>query len=144
MKKSLIFFSALFVCCIVFPAVAMAIEGYPGHTWGELGWEIPRKGVGHNLTLQGWVEQGIHWVTWGDVKLNTYASLRYKWDEEKFDWNNKISPGVGVALEVFHFKQLHIRTGVEYLMDKYYKSGIEEQKIFIFSTWYGWWDLKKP
>lgn len=133
----------LIIFCITLPVSVYAVEGFPGHTWGELSWEIPKKNGGQNLTLQGWIEQGIHWVKWGDVKLNTYASLRYKWDKEKFDWNNKISPGVGVALEVFSVKQLHIRTGVEYLWERFYESGREEQKLFIYCTWYGWWDFKK-
>lgn len=143
MKRKCIFSILVLVFLLIFSSHAFAIEGYPGHTWGDLTWEIPRTGGTPNLTLEGWIEQGIHWVSWGNLKLNTYASLRYKWDEEKFDWNNKISPGVGVALELYSPKQIHVRTGIEYLWERFYVSGHEEQKVYFYVTWYGWWDLKK-
>ncbi|MEW6109165.1 MAG: hypothetical protein AB1632_08405 [Nitrospirota bacterium] len=134
-------FISVFLCLAV-PAAAHAIDGFPGSTWGELRWETPRHGQ-QNLILEGWVEQGIHWMSWNNIKLNTYAKIRYGWDSEKLDWNNSFGPGVGVALELLKPDGPHIRTGIEYIWERRYESGREIQKAIVFMNWYGWWDLKK-
>lgn len=143
MRKNLVLYVLSAFFCIGVSTAAFGIEGYPGSSWGELSWEIPKKEGDQNLLLQGWFVQGITWAKWGDVNLNTYATIRYKWDSQGFDFNNKVSPGVGVALEILHFKQFHIQTGVEYLWERFYQTGREEQKLWLYTNWYGWWDLRK-
>jgi hypothetical protein len=142
MKKCIVHLFILLLLMVI-PCKVLAVEGYPGHTWGEMYWEIPTTKGQHNLTLQGWVEQGVYWMKWDNWHLNTYATLHYKWDEEKNDWNNKISPGVGVSMELLSQKQVHLRAGVEYLWERYFESSREEQKVYVYTTWYGWWNLKK-
>jgi hypothetical protein len=143
MRKSYIFCVLLAFFCVCVTGRAFAVEGYPGSTWGELSWEIPKKGGEQNLLLEGWVAQGITWKKWGNISLSTYGTIRYKWDTEKLDWNNKFSPGIGTALEILSFKQFHIRVGAEYLWERFYESGHEEQKVWIYTDWYGWWNFKK-
>lgn len=143
MRKNCIIYVLLALFCIAVPVTASAIEGYPGSTWGQLYWEIPREGGEENVVWEGWIEQGVTLVKWDDIDLNTYATIRYKWDDQKYDWNNKFSPGVGVGLDIYSIEQFHIRFGVEYLWERYYESGHEEQKVWVYSSWYGWWDLKK-
>jgi hypothetical protein len=122
---------------------ALAIEGLRGSTWGEVRQEIPDHGE-NNLIVDTWIRQGIDWVKWGDsASLNTYATVRLKWDSEKLDWNNSVGPGVGIAIDYFTHKGLNISWGMEYLWDRFYESGRSEQKLVLYMNWYGWWDLKK-
>lgn len=134
----------LLIACLFVPDVVYSIEGFPGSTWGELRWEFPEEEAGQeNLILQGWIEQGIDWTKWGNLRLNTYATIRYKWDSEELDYNNSIGPGIGIALANIWPKGDHIKIGVEYIWDRFYKSHKTEEKAVIFMKWYGWWDLKK-
>jgi len=146
MRKSCIIYVLLALFCIAVPVTASAIEGYPGSSWGQLYWDIPTKEGKQNVVLEGWIEQGVTWVKWdkphGDILLNTYGTIRYKWDDQKYDWNNKFAPGVGVGLDIY-IDQFHMRVGAEYLWERFYESGTEQQKVWIYTDWYGWWDLKK-
>jgi hypothetical protein len=119
-----------------------AIEGLPGKTWGELRYDMPRH-MDTNTLLEGWVEQGIHWTSWKDLKLNTYVAGRYKLDSEDNDWNNSVGPAVGVALERFFPQGLAVRGGLEYYEEHFHNSGRVERKGVLYINWYGWWDLMK-
>ncbi len=130
------------VLCLIISINAFAFEGFRGSTWGELRWDIPRHG-NSDLLLDGWIRQGVDWVRWENTTLNTYATLRYKWDSEKFDWNNSIGPGVGIAIDTFTPKGFSASWGVEYLWDRFYESARTEHKVVLYMNWYGWWDLKK-
>jgi hypothetical protein len=121
---------------------ACAIEGLRGQTWGEMRQELPKDGDS-NLLLQGWIRQGVDWVKWDKVTLNTYATLRYRADSEKLDFNNSVGPGLGVALEVYCPRGVVGSLGVEYLWDRYFEADRTDQKVVLFVNWYGWWDLKK-
>ncbi|MCM2357997.1 MAG: hypothetical protein NDI77_07605 [Geobacteraceae bacterium] len=136
------------LCCIALASIllsagqAQAIEGFPGKTWGEFRYEDRLDGGGiDNTLLYGWIEQGVYWFSWREIKLNTYGTVRYKWDEKGLDWNNSVGPGVGIALEKFFPKGAYVRGGAEFLWDRLYKSGESEQKAVLYVNWYGWWDL---
>ena len=123
---------------------AHAIEGYPGKIWGDFRREIPISGdTQNNSILQGWIEQGVYWFKWNDLMLNTYGTMRYKWDAQGLDWNNSVGPGVGVALEKFVPQGMFFRVGAEVLVDKLYQTNRTDKKAAVYLTWYGWWDLKK-
>jgi len=143
MRNRCIFYILLVFFCLSISFKAYAIEGFPGSSWGELYWELPKKGNQQDLVLQGWIQQGVTLAKWDKINLNTYATLRYYWDSQEFDWYSKLAPGVGISVEIFHFKQFHIRTGAEYIWERHYRSGNEEQKVWLYTDWYGWWDLKK-
>jgi len=120
-----------------------AIQGLRGSTWGEARQEIPDHGE-NNLIVDTWIRQGIDWVKWGDrAALNTYATVRLKWDSEKLDWNNSFGPGVGIAVDYFNHKGFNASWGMEYIWDRFYESDRTDQKIILYMNWYGWWDLKK-
>jgi len=127
------------------PPSARAIEGFPGSSWGELRQEFPvnRNGNRDNLFLQGWVEQGIDWKRWGNFYLNTYATVRYKWDSQALDWNNSIGPGAGVGITYISPKGDNIKFGCEYIYDQFYRSGDNEQKVVLYMRWFTYWNLKK-
>lgn len=134
----------LIASLLVAPGRATAIEGFPGRTWGELRYELPERGSGQeNAILMGWIEQGVYWFNLNDLKLNTYGTVRYKWDEERLDWNNSIGPGVGIALEKVFPKGPYVRGGVEFIWDELFESGPSEKKAVIYLNWYGAWDLRK-
>ena len=91
--------------------------------------------------MQGWIRQGVDWFRWGDTTLNTYVTLRYKWDTERFDWNNTLGPGIGAAFEVYNAKGIVAQWGVEYIWEQYYIDDRTEQKLLLYMGWYAWWDL---
>ncbi|NJD55318.1 MAG: hypothetical protein FIA94_02815 [Nitrospirae bacterium] len=123
------------------------LEGtkYPGSTWGDLRYEIPNGGDS-NLILEGWIRQGITWKRWEregrTYILNPYLKVKYKWDSEGLDWNNYISPGAGVALDMESPKGPLLSWGVEYSWENDFRSGDDVHKVEVFMRWYAWWDLK--
>lgn len=140
-KITTITLSAALVICLA--GGTLAFEGYRGSTWGELRYEIPREGAGENLLLDGWIRQGVDWAKWGNVTLNTYATLRYRWDTEHTDWHNMLGPGLGIALEAYSTKGAVVTIGAEYIWERFYEMDTDNEKVQIFMNWYGWWDLKK-
>lgn len=137
----MILLTALSIC----PFSAWAVEGFPGSSWGELRQDIPfkRNDKRDNLFLQGWIEQGIDWKRWGNLYLNTYATLRYKWDSQALDWNNSIGPGAGVGLTYISPKGDNIKFGCEYIYDQFYRSGDNDHKVVLYMRWFTYWNLKK-
>jgi hypothetical protein len=130
------------VCLALLAGNAFAVVGFRGSTWGDLRQEIPRDGDS-NLILQGWLKQGVDWAKWGNTTLNTYATLRYRLDTEKLDYNNSVGPGFGVSLEAYSSKGLVASWGIEYLWDRFFQADRTEQKLVFYMGWYGWWDLKR-
>lgn len=85
------------------PAMAEPLA-YPGSAWVTVSSpttaskDSPESG---NWTLQGKVTQGIDWLTFGknnDWSLNTYATVGFSLDTKGMDYNNKVTPGVGVKV----------------------------------------------
>ena len=130
------------LCLALFAGNASAFVGFRGSTWGDLRQEIPKNGDS-NLLLQGWLKQGVDWAKWGNTTLNTYATLRYRVDTEKLDYNNSVGPGFGVSLEAYSSKGLVASWGIEYLWDRFFQADRTEQKLVFYMGWYGWWDLKR-
>ena len=142
MKRNALLIALMIVCLVMFAGSSRAIIGLRGQTWGELRQEVPKEGDS-NLLLQGWIRQGVDWVKWDKLTLNTYATLRYRADSEKYDFNNSVGPGLGIALEAYCPKGVVGSLGVEYIWDRFFEADRTDQKVVIYVNWYGWWDLKK-
>jgi hypothetical protein len=148
MKRRVFGIALVALCLALCSGSAFAIVGFRGSTWGDLRAEMPKVGD-NNLLLNGWVKQGVDWTKWGNVTLNTYATLRYQADTEGLDWNNSVGPGFGISLEAYSPKGIVAALGVEYIWDRYLgldqASSFDEtvQKFVVYVNWYGWWDLKR-
>lgn len=144
-RKTLITGLILVAVAVFGASSAQAIEGFPGSSWGELRQDFPisRSGDHNNLFLQGWVEQGIDWKKWGNFYLNTYATIRYKWDSQALDYNNAIGPGAGIGISYIGPNGDNIKFGCEYIYDQYFRNGDTEQKIVLYLRWFTYWNLKK-
>jgi hypothetical protein len=148
MKRRVFGIALVLACLVLRSGSALAVVGFRGSTWGDLRGEMPKEGDG-NLLLNGWIKQGVDWTKWGNVTLNTYATLRYQADTEGLDWNNSVGPGFGISLEAYSPRGIVAALGVEYIWDRYL--GLDEpaqfdetvQKFVVYVNWYGWWDLKK-
>jgi hypothetical protein len=123
------------------PAAALDL---PGSTWGDVYWELPRPGE-DDLVLEGWARQGIAW--WRGpagplrLQLQTYATVRYKWDSLGLEWNNYLGPGLGAALDL-GLPSLGVATvGVEYVHQWSTRSGVSAPYWAPFLDWYGSWDV---
>jgi hypothetical protein len=99
MKPIFIILSAL----VATPAMAEPLA-YPGTAYATVSSpstndkESPEAG---NWTFVGRVTQGVDWETFGkDDKwtLNTYVTLGLNFDLKGLDYNNRITPGVGVKV----------------------------------------------
>jgi hypothetical protein len=141
MKRSVTLITLMLLLALG-PRSAAAIEGFRGSTWGEARQELPQNGDS-NLLLQGWIRQGVDWAKWGNVTLNTYATVRYEVNTRGYDYNNSVGPGLGVSLEAFSPKGVTGALGVEYIWDHLFEADQLDQKVVFFVNWYGWWDLKK-
>jgi len=142
MKRNAFALASVLLVLAMLAGNACAIEGLRGQTWGEMRQELPKDGDS-NLLLQGWVRQGVDWVKWDKLTLNTYATLRYRADSEKLDFNNSVGPGLGIALEAYCPRGVVGSIGVEYIWDRYFEADRNDQKVVLFVNWYAWWDLGK-
>lgn len=135
----------IFTASLAATPSAYAIEGFPGSSWGELRQDFPlnKSDAAKNLFLQGWVEQGIDWKKWGNFYLNTYATIRYKWDSRALDYNNAIGPGAGIGISYLSPKGDNVKFGCEYIYDQYFRNGDTDQKVVLYMRWFTYWNLKK-
>lgn len=142
MKKLVIFLIS--IVCLYLPSAVHAVEGLPGATWGNLYWEVPKDGE-NNVILEGWIRQGIAWNKWQalttNFQLTTYLTGRYKWDQQDFDWNNYLSPGAGISIDISRPDGPLASVGLEYLYQMNYRSGFKEGKTALFMNWFHWWDF---
>jgi hypothetical protein len=142
MKRHLIF--SLTVLWLAFPSAALAIDGFPGSTWGEFHFESLHPGS-DDVIADGWVRQGIGWKRWDEGKANllldTYVTTRYYWDTRGFDWYNYFGPGCGISLDLSAPNGPAISLGVEYIYQINYHSGTDRPYTALFSNWYHWWDI---
>jgi hypothetical protein len=136
------FFYVLLIVCFTVPSSALAIEGFPGSTWGGVWFQLPQH-EDRNAIVSGWVEQGIAWKRWGNIRLDTYARIGYGWDSENNGWANSLDPGVGVSLNIYSFKAVSMRTGIEYVWEWRYRDHETKQKAIAYISWYSSWDLMK-
>lgn len=148
MKSQILLIFTLLSLIVVFPSVCPAIEGFPGSTWGELRQDLPNdEGPDgpRDLYLQGYVEQGVDWTRWGNLRFNTYGILRYKWDSEALDYNNSLGPGLGIGLLHVTPNGNYVKLGVEHIWEIFYRgaNARNEEKTLLYLRWFQWWDLKK-
>jgi hypothetical protein len=124
---------------------ATAVEGFPGSTWGDLYWEVPRPGDDDTI-LEGWIRQGVAWRRWkagqASFTLQSYGTLRYKWDSLAQGWNSYLGPGAGVALDFAAPGLPLVSAGIEYVHQWNYRSTGPAPYTAPFLDWYHWWDLR--
>ena len=131
------------LCLALCSGSAFAIVGFRGSTWGDLREELPKDGDS-NLLLQGWIKQGVDWAKWGNVTLNTYATLRYQADTEgATTGTTRSAPASGSRSRRTRRRGSPRSVGVEYIWDRYFEADRSDKKVVIYLGWYGWWDLKR-
>jgi len=115
---------------------AVDIEALPGSTWGQATYEATGlTGPG----VQGFVNQGIDWVTLpGKLTLNTFAELRYRVRENNKNFYNTYGPAVGVE---FRRKPFHL--GVDYYWERFPELSDSSNRLGYYLSWYYDWDLKR-
>lgn len=136
---------AIFASILGYVASAHAIEGYPGSTWGEIRQDLPnKKGPDGptNVIGQGYIEQGIDWVRWGNLFFNSYGTVRYKFDTMHYDWNNSVGPGLGIALTHYTKNGNQVRLGIEHNWENYFNTGRVEEKTMLYIRWFQSWNFK--
>jgi hypothetical protein len=120
------------------------VEGLPGSTWGNLHLDLPSPGT-TDLVLEGWARQGVAWARWeagrSQLLLQTYATLRYKWDSEGLDWNDYLGPGVGLSLDLRAPGGQQVSAGLEYVRQWNFRAGTRRPYLAPFLGWYHWWEL---
>jgi len=136
--------AAIAAACAGAPGAA-ALEGYPGSTWGDLYYEIPSPGSS-DLVLEGWVRQGVALKRWpigrAHLVLQSYATLRYKWDSLGLDWNNYLGPGAGLAVDLDLPSFPSMSAGVEYVHQWNTRPDVSLPYAALFVNWFGSWDVR--
>ena len=137
--------AALAAACVAAPGAALAFEGLPGSTWGELRWDFPSRGSADAI-LQGWARQGVAWKRWsvGDARLvlQTYATVRYGWDAAGFDWADYVGPGAGVAVDLDIPRMPAATVGAEYIQQWSGRSWSATPYTALFLDWFQAWDIR--
>lgn len=138
--------AALAVLVASVPGAAVGHEGLPGSTWGQLSWDVPSEGE-RDAILEGWIRQGIAWRRWslGDARLvlQTYGTVRYRWDSAGLEWNNDVAPGAGAAVDLALPRMPALTGGVEWLYQWYTRSGATVPYAALFVDWYHAWGLAR-
>ncbi len=129
--------SAVVVAMVGCPvAWGYEIEGFPGAVWGQASYEsadISGPGV------LGYVNQGIDWVTLpGDLTVNTFAELRYRFRENNKEFFNAYGPAVGLEL-----RRSPWHLGVDYYWERYPELEETSNRLQFYLSWYYDWDLKR-
>jgi len=118
-------------------AWGLDIEGLPGSTWGHASYEkadIAGPGV------LGYVNQGVDWITLpGELTLNTFAELRYRFREDNKEFFNAYGPAIGVELRrsPWHF-------GMDYYWERYPELSETSNRLQFYVSWFHDWDLMRP
>lgn len=146
-RLALLAAAPLAAAALAAPGDAAAIEGFPGSTWGDAYWEIPSPGD-DDVILEGWARQGVAWRRWRPSRearlvLQTYGTVRYKWDALGLDWNNYVGPGLGAALDFTAPRLPLVTLGVEYVHQWSTRSGVAAPYVAPFLDWYHLWDVEK-
>lgn len=118
------------------PARGFEPQGLPGSTWGQATYEAEGlTGPG----IQGWVNQGIDWVTLpGDLILNTFGEFRYRSRSRNKTFFNAYGPAVGIEVRRSPFK-----LGADYYWERFPELGESSNRLQYYLSWYYEWDLKR-
>ena len=115
---------------------------FPGLTWGEVrypGAQDPSEES--NIVLEGYVEQGVDSMKLDGLgTINFYANLDYITDSKELDWNNSITPGVGVKLKKLIGSNVLLQFGIEAARERRWISDQTDNVIFVYLNWSSWWD----
>lgn len=138
--------AALAALCAAAAGGAAALDGLPGSTWGDLSWDLPGEGD-RDVILQGWVRQGVAWRRWrageAALVLQTYGTVRYRWDRLGLPWNDHVAPGLGAAVDLAAPRMPALTAGVEWVDAWHVRSGSTTPYGALFLDWYHWWDFRR-
>lgn len=115
---------------------ASGIEAFPGSAWGRASYEqadIAGPGV------LGYFNQGVDWITLpGELTLNTFAELRYRFRENNKEFYNAYGPAIGMEL-----RRAPWHVGVDYYWERYPELNETSNRLQIYVSWYHDWDLRR-
>ena len=136
MKKKSGWFFVVFLIGMFIPDVSMGIEGLSGSSWGELTYESGDSLSGPSA--QGYLKQGIDWITIHHYQLDTFAALHYRFRTDNSDYYNAFGPALGVEL-----KKGPVNIGVQYYWERFTELHRSNNQLQVFVNWWYGWDLLK-
>ncbi|MBI4349251.1 MAG: hypothetical protein HY553_20605 [Elusimicrobia bacterium] len=116
------------------PAGAYAPSGYPGSAWARGSRNFDGiEGTG----TQGWVRQGVRWLRFGRLDLNTYAGYAWRFRTQERLYYNVHGPLISAVLE-----HGPISAGAEYTQQRYPELRETQSDVSVFGSWYWSLDLR--
>jgi hypothetical protein len=118
---------------------------YPGSTWGVLMYPAGlTPAEKENTLLAGRVEQGIDWFRFGDEqwKFNTYAALAYSVDNQGLDYNNKLTPAIGMKVSRT-FESGVLDFGLQAIHERRWKTSASNSGAQVYVSWWFGWDARR-
>jgi hypothetical protein len=110
------------------PAGAYSPAAYPGGTWGN----FSRASDGLEGTgSQGWVKQGVTWLSPGGYDLNTYGAYSWRVRTKNKTYYNVYGPGLVAAVEKNPFS-----LGVQYDWLRYPDRPQNTESASMYAGWY--------
>ena len=132
--KTILLSAALLVAAGPAPLPAYSPAGYPGSAWG-----VASRGDGlEGYGTQGWVRQGVNWLSPGGFDLNTYASYSWRVRTKNKTYYDVYGPGLSAAAEKGPFS-----LGLEYAWLRYPKLPDTTRSASVFGNWYYTADVSK-
>jgi hypothetical protein len=124
-------------------ALGFMLRPTPLSGWGGIGFPgSEQREDKDNAVLEGAFEQGLDLYAPGAQGVVTaFVSLNYARDSEKFDYNNKAKPAIGLKLRYFPTDGLAFAAGAKYEIERRTESGEEQAGYTAFVDWYAGWSL---
>jgi len=135
-KKGRWFFVVFLLIGTLIPDVSMGIEGLSGSSWGELTYESGDSLSGPSA--QGYIKQGVDWITIHHYQLDTFAALHYRFRTDNSDYYNAFGPALGMEL-----KKGPVNIGVQYYWERFTELHRSNNQLQVFVRWWYGWDLLK-
>lgn len=116
---------------------SIAIVGLTGSIWAEATYDSGDPANGPSS--MGNIKQGIDWVEVNHYRLNTFASVRYRFRSNNNFYYNAYGPVIGMELS-----KGPLNIGIQYFWERYTDWNISDDKIqFYINYWQGWDLLRK-
>jgi hypothetical protein len=121
---------------------ALGPLGYVIQTYGEVRYPSDREvDERDNMIIEGAVRGDIDWIEWNGARLATSGEIQYAADTKSLEWNNKITPSIGLILKSRAYWWGELELGLQYAADYRFVTGNTQTGLVTFLSYYTYWGL---
>ncbi|MEZ5692006.1 MAG: hypothetical protein R3D71_10145 [Rickettsiales bacterium] len=115
----------------------------PLRGWGEIRFPSSEQlDDNDNLIVEGAFNKDVILRNYSSTfVVKAFGSVNYVSDTEGFDFNNKLRPAVGVALQYYPFSGIVVENGIKYELDYRLRTQRTLHGGQFFTNWFAGWNL---